>query len=411
MADNNEDDDAGGGNELVVGEESHVDDSQFKIAAFDGSTFTGPVPTGEENDETVFLQRGKLFAIVGKEWKERATGDVKLAKDRTSGRVRFIVRQEKVRKVRANHLVASDMELKPMAGSDRAWTWTALDFSDDEPKTLLFAVRFASKEIAADFLTAYNVSRESNRGKTITGAPPALAVKSATAAGGGGGGGGAATVVIDTSGPVPVTDSLAAIYGVADADAQAARYGHIGAAFRAAFGGVEPTFFVRAPGRVNLIGEHIDYHGYSVLPMALGVQDVVIAGAAAGGGESGIQVANTNSKYETASIPLDPKAKVPFDEGVKWYQYVQCGYKGAFDYAAKKGLEGLEPKGLRLMVDGAVPTGSYRGMIFHCAVCILLCTFINSPPHTPSPSHRCWRLFFICARCGFTARCCAWQWP
>jgi galactokinase len=42
----------------------------------------------------------------------------------------------------------------------------------------------------------------------------------------------------------------------------------LSAAFQERFGG-PATHYARAPGRANLIGEHTDYNGLAVLPMAL----------------------------------------------------------------------------------------------------------------------------------------------
>ncbi|MFN2227846.1 MAG: galactokinase family protein, partial [Anaerolineae bacterium] len=44
--------------------------------------------------------------------------------------------------------------------------------------------------------------------------------------------------------------------------------GEVLGAFRARFG-YEPQGLYRAPGRVNLIGEHTDYNDGFVLPMAI----------------------------------------------------------------------------------------------------------------------------------------------
>lgn len=136
------------------------------------------------------------------------------------------------------------------------------------------------------------------------------------------------------------------------------RYGAVSEAFRAAFG-VEPSFFVRAPGRVNLIGEHIDYHSYGVLPMALAAQDVVIA-VSVGAAGGPVKVANRDAaKYPAAELPANPAAPVdaPAADGSRWASYVHCGYKGAFAWARESGAA-PEPLGLNLLVDGAVPAGA-----------------------------------------------------
>lgn len=53
------------------------------------------------------------------------------------------------------------------------------------------------------------------------------------------------------------------------------------ALFRARYG-VAPAAVASAPGRVNLIGEHVDYYGGLVLPVALGERTAVAAGPAPG---------------------------------------------------------------------------------------------------------------------------------
>lgn len=53
------------------------------------------------------------------------------------------------------------------------------------------------------------------------------------------------------------------------------RYQHILDCFKANYGAL-PEFIARAPGRVNIIGEHIDYEGYGVLPAAI-EKDCLIA--------------------------------------------------------------------------------------------------------------------------------------
>jgi len=108
------------------------------------------VKTGEEDEEVLFSERAKLFRFVpeSKEWKERGLGDFKILKNKESARVRFLMRREQVLKVCCNHMLTKDMEFKPLATSDRAWTWTAGDFSEGEVSNELFALKFKTGELA-----------------------------------------------------------------------------------------------------------------------------------------------------------------------------------------------------------------------------------------------------------------------
>ncbi|XP_028414365.1 N-acetylgalactosamine kinase-like [Dendronephthya gigantea] len=140
---------------------------------------------------------------------------------------------------------------------------------------------------------------------------------------------------------VPVCDDLNTVYPSSSANA-IARYGEIKKKFDSLFG-VSPLFYCRAPGRVNIIGEHIDYCGYGVLPMAI-EQDIIIAVAPNHDGK--IVLCNLDEKFKRFEVGT----KDYVIDGKEWYHYFLCGYKGIVDH-----LNLEHPIGMNILVDGNVP--------------------------------------------------------
>lgn len=114
--------------------------------------------------------------------------------------------------------------------------------------------------------------------------------------------------------------------------------------------GTKPTFIARAPGRVNLIGEHIDYAGYGVLPMAL-EQDTIIAFIT-----TDEQVVKINHVMPTLfppqDLPVDPFQKLKEDDK-SYVNYFLAGYKAGL---IESGL--TEFKGIKLLISGNLPQQS-----------------------------------------------------
>ncbi|KAL0433915.1 UNVERIFIED_CONTAM: Galactokinase [Sesamum latifolium] len=156
--------------------------------------------------------------------------------------------------------------------------------------------------------------------------------------------------------PVPVFKSLEPVYGTGSHLEEAElRFSKLKSKFNEFFGH-PPDVFARSPGRVNLIGEHIDYEGYSVLPMAIR-QDTIVAIRKVEG-EKVLRIANVNSeKYSMCTYPADPDQEIDL-KNHKWGHYFICGYKGFYEYAKSNGRNVDRTVGVQVVVDGVVPTGS-----------------------------------------------------
>ncbi|XP_023348327.1 RANBP2-like and GRIP domain-containing protein 5/6 isoform X4 [Eurytemora carolleeae] len=117
------------------------------------------VTTGEEEEEVLFKHRAKVyrFDTDTKEWKERGVGDIKILKHPVRGSFRILLRRDQVYKIACNHLINKDMELKPLASSETAWCWFAMDYGEgcEEGSLDKLAVRFKTKDTAVEFKSKF----------------------------------------------------------------------------------------------------------------------------------------------------------------------------------------------------------------------------------------------------------------
>jgi galactokinase len=92
-----------------------------------------------------------------------------------------------------------------------------------------------------------------------------------------------------------------------------------------------PNYIVIAPGRVNLIGEHVDHQGYSVLPIAIS-QSIVLAIGWSKKTTNNIpilRVINTDQDNQEKEKVFFNVKDITLNREHHWTDYVICGFWGS----------------------------------------------------------------------------------
>ena len=159
---------------------------------------------------------------------------------------------------------------------------------------------------------------------------------------------------------VPVVRNIQDVYPQDALEFQRARFEHLKIRFLELYA-QSPEFVARSPGRVNLIGEHIDYSLYEVLPMAIAA-DVLIAVLPVRGktrDEVEIRVANLNpQRFKSGDFTVAKDGNVEIDAStLQWTNYFKAGFSGAVHLLRKQDSH-FSSCGMKVLVDGTVPAGA-----------------------------------------------------
>lgn len=189
---------------------------------------------------------------------------------------------------------------------------------------------------------------------------------------------------IDTAELLLEKSSLQEVYPLAsgsELEAQKDRYANFAATFQNIYGKDKvPDISIRSPGRVNLIGEHIDYSDFSVVPMAVDRDMLMGVLFEKENNENSkdelvrVRLSNVNGEefpYREIWLPSDPRKFVEIDPKISdWGNYFKCGVVVAQEFlvahmknndAGSNEILVNEIKTMRpidVLVTGNVPTGS-----------------------------------------------------
>ena len=164
--------------------------------------------------------------------------------------------------------------------------------------------------------------------------------------------------------PVSQFESLVNVYPDSSASKDIspeskARWNSLLSLFKTTYGHT-PDFVTRSPGRVNLIGEHIDYSLYDVLPMAI-TADALIAVkvASSSAGRPRVKLANLNQEnFPSREFEIPVREDIEIDASKhEWTNYFKAGLRGAQQFLRKEYQGAWTPTGMEIVMDGNVPAG------------------------------------------------------
>lgn len=120
--------------------------------------------------------------------------------------------------------------------------------------------------------------------------------------------------------------------------------------FRNMYGDSPGITVIRSPGRVNLIGEHTDYNGLPVFPMAVERAVTLVVALRE---DRKIVINNVLAEYPARSFEIGGTIK-PYPVG-DWGNYAKAAVQGIYTHLQGKSSSGKSLHGMNVLVRGNIP--------------------------------------------------------